>query len=200
MAGLFLLAGEVEKEEAAGCKGALAQAEKEAECRHVPEKEAAAGCSGALAQEDKEAEAEIEELALKKESDAASKERLTKLQQELADEREKLGELKARWVNEKKAIDDVQGVKEELERLRNEAEIAERDGDYEKASELRYGRIPDLEGQLKDAEAKAADHAGQETMLTEEVSPDTIADVVSAWTGIPAGKICLLYTSPSPRD
>ena len=132
---------------------------------------------------------EIEELALKKESDAASKERLTKLQQELADEREKLGELKARWVNEKKAIDDVQGVKEELERLRNEAEIAERDGDYEKASELRYGRIPDLEGQLKDAEAKAADHAGQETMLTEEVSPDTIADVVSAWTGIPAGKM-----------
>ena len=132
---------------------------------------------------------EIEELALKKESDAASKERLTKLQQELADEREKLGELKARWVNEKKAIDDVQGVKEELERLRNEAEIAERDGDYEKASELRYGRIPDLEAQLKDAEAKAADHAGQETMLTEEVTPDTIADVVSAWTGIPAGKM-----------
>ena len=132
---------------------------------------------------------EIEELALKKESDAASQERLAKLQQELADEREKLGELKARWANEKKAIDDVQSAKEELERLRNEAEIAERDGDYEKASELRYGRIPELEGQLKDAEDKAHEQTDQEAMLTEEVTPDTIAEVVSAWTGIPAGKM-----------
>ncbi|VFB06285.1 ATP-dependent Clp protease, ATP-binding subunit [Corynebacterium striatum] len=130
---------------------------------------------------------EIEELALKKETDAASQDRLSKLQQELADEREKLGELKARWVNEKKAIDEVQQAKEELEDLKRQAEIAERDGDYELTSELRYGRIPELEKQVADAEIRA--NAQANTMLTEEVTPDTIAEVVSAWTGIPAGKM-----------
>ena len=130
---------------------------------------------------------EIEELALKKEKDAASQDRLSKLQQELADEREKLGELKARWANEKKAIDEVQHAKEELEDLKRQAEIAERDGDYEKTSELRYGRIPELEKQLADAEVHA--NAQSNTMLVEEVTPDTIAEVVSAWTGIPAGKM-----------
>ncbi|MGP5721690.1 ATP-dependent chaperone ClpB [Corynebacterium casei] len=130
---------------------------------------------------------EIEELALKKESDAASQDRLAKLQQELADEREKLGELQARWNNEKKSIDDVQHAKEQLENLRRDAEIAERDGDYELASELRYVRIPELEKQVEEAE----EHANQQknTMLVEEVSPDVIAEVVSAWTGIPAGKM-----------
>ena len=130
---------------------------------------------------------EIEELALKKESDAASQDRLSKLQQELADEREKLGELQARWNNEKKSIDDVQHAKEELENLRREAEIAERDGDYELASELRYGRIPQLETQVEEAEERA--NQQHNTMLVEEVSPDVIAEVVSAWTGIPAGKM-----------
>ena len=130
---------------------------------------------------------EIEELALKKESDAASQDRLSKLQQELADEREKLGELQARWNNEKKSIDDVQQAKEELENLRREAEIAERDGDYELVSELRYGRIPKLETQVKEAEERA--NQQHNTMLVEEVSPDVIAEVVSAWTGIPAGKM-----------
>ena len=130
---------------------------------------------------------EIEELALKKESDAASQDRLSKLQQELADERENLGELQARWNNEKKSIDDVQQAKEELENLRREAEIAERDGDYELASELRYGRIPKLETQVEEAEERA--NQQHNTMLVEEVSPDVIAEVVSAWTGIPAGKM-----------
>ncbi|SER91843.1 ATP-dependent chaperone ClpB [Corynebacterium cystitidis] len=130
---------------------------------------------------------EIEEIALQKESDAASKERLEALQQELADEREKLGELKARWANEKSSIDKVQAAKEELERLRNESEIAEREGDYAKVSELRYGRIPELEEEV--AEAEAAASTSGNTMLTEEVTPDVIADVVSAWTGIPAGKM-----------
>ncbi|MGV0352871.1 ATP-dependent chaperone ClpB [uncultured Corynebacterium sp.] len=132
---------------------------------------------------------EIEELALKKESDAASQDRLAKLQQELADEREKLGELKARWANEKKAIDEVQEAKEELEELKRKAEIAERDGDYELVSELRYGRIPELEKQLADAESRAHTQSETNSMLTEEVSPDVIAEVVSAWTGIPAGKM-----------
>ncbi|WP_293770283.1 ATP-dependent chaperone ClpB [uncultured Corynebacterium sp.] len=130
---------------------------------------------------------EIEELALKKESDAASQDRLAKLQQELADEREKLGELKARWANEKSAIDSVQSIKEQLEDLRRQAEIAERDGDLAKASEINYGQIPPLEKQLAEAEEKA--NAQHNTMLTEEVTPDTIAEVVSAWTGIPAGKM-----------
>ena len=130
---------------------------------------------------------EIEELALKKESDAASKDRLTALQQELADEREKLGELKARWANEKKAIDDVQTIKEQLEDLRRQAEIAERDGDLALASEINYGKMPPLEKDLAAAEEKAQQQ--HNTMLTEEVTPDTIAEVVSAWTGIPAGKM-----------
>ncbi|WP_448860170.1 ATP-dependent chaperone ClpB [Corynebacterium propinquum] len=132
---------------------------------------------------------EIEELALKKESDAASKERLARLQQELADQRESLGELKARWANEKKAIDDVQALKEELDDLRRQAEIAEREGDYEKVSTLRYGRINELEREIAVAEDKAAEQARSNTMLSEEVTPDTIAEVVSAWTGIPAGKM-----------
>ena len=131
---------------------------------------------------------EIEEMALAKETDAASKDRLEKLRQELADEREKLGELKARWANEKSAIDKVRGAKEELERLRQESEIAERDGDYGKVAELRYGRIPELEKEVADAEANVADSTDN-TMITEEVTPDTIAEVVSAWTGIPAGKM-----------
>ncbi|MGY6464394.1 ATP-dependent chaperone ClpB [Corynebacterium sp. UMB8791] len=130
---------------------------------------------------------EIEEIALQKESDEASKERLTDLRQELADQREKLGELKARWSNEKSEIDKVQAAKEELEHLRNESEIAEREGDYAKVSELRYGRIPELEQQVKDAEEAAG--TSSRTMLTEEVSPEVIAEVVSAWTGIPAGKM-----------
>ena len=130
---------------------------------------------------------EIEEIALQKESDEASKERLADLRQELADQREKLGELKARWTNEKAEIDKVQAAKEELEHLRNESEIAEREGDYAKVSELRYGRIPELEQQVKDAEEAAG--TSSRTMLTEEVSPEVIAEVVSAWTGIPAGKM-----------
>lgn len=131
---------------------------------------------------------EIEEMALEKESDAASIERLEKLRQELADEREKLGELTARWTNEKAAIDKVRGAKEELDRLRNESDIAERDGDYGKVAELRYGKIPELEKEVKEAQ-KLVDESGQNSMLSEEVTPDTIAEVVSAWTGIPAGKM-----------
>ncbi|WPF65940.1 MULTISPECIES: ATP-dependent chaperone ClpB [unclassified Corynebacterium] len=131
---------------------------------------------------------EIEELALQKEKDAASKERLNKLRGELADEREKLGELTARWNNEKGAIDEVRAAKEELEKLRGESEIAEREGDYERVSELRYGKIPAAEKAVEAAEA-AVSNGANNSMLTEEVTPDTIAEVVSAWTGIPAGKM-----------
>ncbi|GAA1166141.1 Chaperone protein ClpB [Corynebacterium glaucum] len=128
---------------------------------------------------------EIEEIALAKENDAASQQRLSDLRQELADQREKLGEMKARWENEKGEVNKVQSAKEELERLRNESEIAEREGDYAKVSELRYGRIPELEAEVAAAESQAS----TKTMLEEEVTPDVIAEVVSSWTGIPAGKM-----------
>ncbi|MEE3751406.1 ATP-dependent chaperone ClpB [Mycobacterium intracellulare] len=134
---------------------------------------------------------EIEEMALAKEEDEASKERLEKLRSELADQKEKLAELTTRWQNEKNAIDVVRELKERLEALRGESERAERDGDLAKAAELRYGRIPEVEKKLDAAVPLAADSgpARENVMLKEEVGPDDIADVVSAWTGIPAGRM-----------
>ncbi|MGB3676612.1 MAG: Clp protease N-terminal domain-containing protein, partial [Candidatus Nanopelagicales bacterium] len=130
---------------------------------------------------------EIEEVALAKETDAASKARLDRLRQELADLQEKLSQLNTRWQNEKKAIDDVRTLKEQLETLRGESERAERDGDYGKAAELRYGRIPKLEKEL--ATKTEVSGVQEEVMLKEEVGPDDVADVVAAWTGIPAGRL-----------
>jgi ATP-dependent Clp protease ATP-binding subunit ClpB len=130
---------------------------------------------------------EIEEMALAKEEDAASAERLEKLRAELADQKEKLSELTTRWQNEKNAIDIVRDLKEQLETLRGESERAERDGDLAKAAELRYGRIPEIEKQLDAALPQAEAQAN--VMLKEEVGPDDIADVVAAWTGIPAGRL-----------
>ena len=129
---------------------------------------------------------EIEEMALQKETDAASKDRLVALQGELADSKEKLAELTARWQNEKTAIEGVQKIKEELDALRTESEKAERDGDFARVAEIRYGRLPELEKQLADAEESEA-AAG--AMLKEEVGPEDVAEVVSAWTGIPVGKM-----------
>jgi len=132
---------------------------------------------------------EIEEMALAKETDAASKDRLEKLREELADDREKLRQLTARWQNEKNAIDSVREVKEQLEALRGEEERAERDGDLGKVAELRYGRIPELEKQLEAAAAASDGASDGSVMLKEEVGPDDVADVVAAWTGIPAGRM-----------
>ncbi|EGD53697.1 ATP-dependent chaperone ClpB [Gordonia neofelifaecis] len=132
---------------------------------------------------------EVEEVALEKETDAASKERLEALRRELADHREKLNELSARWQSEKTAIDAVRDVKEELERLRGEADRAERDGDLGKAAELRYGKIPGLEKELEAAVEKSGTDPDEDVMLQEEVGPDQVAEVVSAWTGVPAGKM-----------
>ncbi len=132
---------------------------------------------------------EIEEMALAKESDAASAERLATLRKELADKREQLAALGDRWRTEKEHIAKISAVKEQLETMRREAERAERDLDLAKASELRYGRIPELERQLSAAEQElhAQQHDG--AMLKEEVGPDDIAAVVSSWTGIPAGRL-----------
>jgi ATP-dependent Clp protease ATP-binding subunit ClpB len=134
---------------------------------------------------------EIEEMALAKESDDASRDRLEKLRSELADQKEKLAELTTRWQNEKNAIDVVRELKEQLDTLRGESERAERDGDLAKAAELRYGRIPEIEKKLDATGQSAAGRvtARENVMLKEEVGPDDIADVVSAWTGIPAGRL-----------
>ena len=130
---------------------------------------------------------EIEEMALSKEEDAASKDRLEKLRAELADQKEKLAELTTRLQNEKTAIDVVRDFREQLETLRGEADRAERDGDLAKAAELRYGRIPEVEKKL-DAALPVAESQGS-VMLKEQVGPDDIADVVASWTGIPAGRM-----------
>jgi ATP-dependent Clp protease ATP-binding subunit ClpB len=131
---------------------------------------------------------EIEEMALAKESDAASVDRLASLRAELAEKREELSALTARWQNEKGAIEGVRELKEQLEALRGESDRAERDGDLGKVAELRYGRIPALEKKLAEATAATAP-GGADVMLKEEVGPDDVADVVSAWTGIPAGRM-----------
>ncbi|MEV4050950.1 ATP-dependent chaperone ClpB [Amycolatopsis sp. NPDC049688] len=131
---------------------------------------------------------EIEEMALSKEEDSASKERLAALRAELAEKRETLTALTARWQNEKGSIERVRELKEQLEQLRGESERAERDGDLGKAAELRYGRIPALEKEFEAATA-ASEASQQNVMLKEEVGADDVADVVSAWTGIPAGRL-----------
>src|SRR5690606_14997010 len=136
---------------------------------------------------------EIEEMALSKEDDPASKERLEALRAELAERREKLNALMARWQNEKSAIERVRGLKEQREQLRGEAERAERDADLGRAAELRYGRIPALEKELekaiRDTESDPSGENMADVMLKEEVGADDVADVVSAWTGIPAGRL-----------
>ncbi|WP_035277959.1 ATP-dependent chaperone ClpB, partial [Actinokineospora spheciospongiae] len=130
---------------------------------------------------------EIEEMALAKEADAASRDRLAALRAELAEKRESLAGLTARWQNEKGSIDKVRELKEQLESLRGESERAERDGDLGRAAELRYGRIPALEKDLAAATANTAVTEG--VMLKEEVGSDDVAEVVAAWTGIPAGRM-----------
>ncbi len=126
---------------------------------------------------------EIEEMALAKESDAPSVDRLAALRAELAEQRESLAALTARWQNERGAIEGVRELKEQLENLRGESERAERDGDLGRAAELRYGTIPAIEKEL------AATSSVSNPMLKEEVGPDDVAEVVSAWTGIPAGRM-----------
>lgn len=133
----------------------------------------------------------MEELALKNESDPASKQRLEKLRRDLADKEEELRGLNARWEKEKQGLNRVGELKERLDDLRGQAERAQRDGDFDTASKLLYGEIPGLERELAEA-AEAEQEAAKEpkeTLVKEEVGPDDIADVVGAWTGIPAGRL-----------
>ena len=126
----------------------------------------------------------IEQAALQKENDSATRERLTALETELDELEKKSADLTAVWQSEKNKLESTRKLKEELDRLRGELEIAQRDGDLERAGEIAYARIPELEAKLAEAEGAAQEH-----MLNEEVRAADIAAVVSRWTGIPVDKM-----------
>ncbi|GGO13783.1 chaperone protein ClpB [Microbispora rosea subsp. aerata] len=131
----------------------------------------------------------MEELALAKETDEASRRRLEKLREELANRQEDLNALISRWEREKAGLNKVGELKKQLDEARSAAERAQRDGDFETASRLMYGEVPRLEKELAEA-AKAAETAeAEQPMVKEEVGPDDIAEVISSWTGIPAGRL-----------
>ena len=133
---------------------------------------------------------QIEEQALMKETDDASKERLEALRQEIAEVQEKLNVQKAGWLNQKNAIDHVQELKSQLDEAKSEEERATRNGDLRRASELRYSVIPGLQQQIQDAEAALEAQKEQDGEgLNEQVTSDEIAEVVSAWTGVPVSKM-----------
>lgn len=132
---------------------------------------------------------QIEEQALMKESDDASKERLETLRQEIAEVQEKLNVQKAGWLNQKNAIDHVQDLKSRIDDAKGELERATRDGNFERAGELRYSVIPSLEREIVDAEAGLEAQKASGEGLNEQVTSDEIAEVVSAWTGVPVSKM-----------
>ncbi len=132
---------------------------------------------------------QIEEQALMKEEDAASKERLETLRKEIATTREKLDGMKAKWQNEKGAIDQVQDLKRQIDDAKTEEERATRAGDLARASELRFSTIPDLQRRYDEAEAALNAKQAEGGVLKEEVTSEEIAEVVSAWTGVPVSKM-----------
>jgi ATP-dependent Clp protease ATP-binding subunit ClpB len=132
---------------------------------------------------------EIEREALKKENDSVSKERLTRIEKELAELKTQSSALQAQWQNEKEAVDRVRGVKTQIEQAKVEIAQAERAYDLNKAAELKYGQLTQLENQLKAEEARAENNQGTTRLLKEEVDEEDIADVVSRWTGVPVSKL-----------
>ena len=130
---------------------------------------------------------EIEEAALKKETDRLSVERLENLQKELAELREDFKSRKASWDQEKSAVERVSKLKEEIESLNNEIQIAQRNYDLNKAAELQYGKLPELQKQLEEAEESAKKR--ESSMVHESVTDDEIATIISRWTGIPVAKL-----------
>ena len=130
---------------------------------------------------------EIEEAALKKETDRLSVERLENLQKELAELRENFKSRKASWDQEKSAVERVSKLKEEIESLNNEIQIAQRNYDLNKAAELQYGKLPELQKQLEEAEESAKKR--ESSMVHESVTDDEIATIISRWTGIPVAKL-----------
>ena len=132
---------------------------------------------------------QIEEAALKKEDDSLSKERLTNLQKELAELREDFDTRKAQWSNEKEAVDKLAAMREQIDTINSEIAIAQRDGDYEKAGELQYGKLPALKKQLEEAEEAVRENESDGTLVHERVSDEEIAGIISRWTGIPVNKL-----------
>ena len=130
---------------------------------------------------------EIEEAALKKETDNLSKERLETLRKELAELKEEFNSKKAQWSNEKGAVEKVRQLQEELESINNEIQIAKRNYDLEKAAQLQYGRLPELQKELEEAEKTASNQ--EKTLVHEKVSDEEIAKIISKWTGIPVAKL-----------
>ncbi|HEY0774841.1 MAG TPA: ATP-dependent chaperone ClpB, partial [Nocardioidaceae bacterium] len=131
----------------------------------------------------------MEELALERETDEASRDRLEKLRADLADREEELRGLEARWEREKTALEGSGELRKQIDQLRSEADRYQREGDLAKASEVLYGRIPELEKRIQDAEALETAIEGEEPMVRESVGPNEIAEVVEAWTGIPTGRL-----------
>ncbi|PKQ19221.1 MAG: ATP-dependent chaperone ClpB, partial [Actinobacteria bacterium HGW-Actinobacteria-6] len=132
---------------------------------------------------------QIEEQALQKEKDEASKERLEALRAEMAGLSEELAGLKARWQSEKDVIVNVQRFKAALDEAKVDSERAERDGDLQRAAEIRYGSIPQLEAQLTEADTRLKELQSGSPMLKEEVTEEEIAEVVGAWTGVPVSRL-----------
>jgi len=132
---------------------------------------------------------EIERAALTKETDDASRERLARLERELADLNEQLTSMRAHWEREKEHISRIRELKSEIEEVRGESERAERDGDLERAAELRYGRLTELGRELEEATARLAEVQAERTMLKEEVDEEDVAEVVATWTGIPVARL-----------
>jgi ATP-dependent Clp protease ATP-binding subunit ClpB len=132
---------------------------------------------------------EIERTALQKEKDPASVERRNTIERELAELKEKSSAMKAQWQQEKDTLGAVGKIKQQIDQARVEAEQATRTGDLAKAAEISYGRIPELERQMKEAEAKLASNDGRPQFLKEEVTADDIAEVVARWTGIPVSRM-----------
>jgi ATP-dependent Clp protease ATP-binding subunit ClpB len=132
---------------------------------------------------------EIERQALQKEKDKASKERLERIEKELADLREQSNHLQARWQTEKEAITNLQNIKEQIEQTRLDIERAERQNDLETAARLRYGTLRDLETRREESERRLKDLQSQGALLKEEVDAEEIAQVISRWTGIPVSRL-----------
>ncbi|MGD1969777.1 MAG: ATP-dependent chaperone ClpB [Desulfobacterales bacterium] len=132
---------------------------------------------------------EIEEAALKKERDRSSKERLKNLQKELAELRTEADAMRAQWEAEKQAIKKVQAIREELEKVRHDVEVAERNYDLNRAAELKHGKLPDLERRLKSEEELLGQKQTGERLLREEVTEEEIAEIISRWTGIPVTRL-----------
>ena len=132
---------------------------------------------------------EIEEMALKKEDDQLSRDRLEELKKELADEKEQFNAMKSRWEAEKSGVESVKKLKSEIEQMHGDIERAQANLEYEKAAKLKYSDLPALEKQLKDAEAAAEKHNSDNSMVHDTVTENEIADIVGKWTGIPVSRL-----------